>query len=286
MIKQIVVGTDGSTEARKAFDEALLIAQRIECSLKCVFIIDLRKTQMPFIYAGGAYEGAYERIYIPPDPSVKAFYEKMADDLDAFAEKCIAELRQAAEEAGVAFESIVKSGYPGMELCDEARSGGILAIGQRGENAHYKRSIVGSIAEDLTRQSPRPLLICPSCSDRLETVLFPYDGSRTAEHALQFYVNGLKSLANDFVLLLVGDETSEEHAVEEELSYFNKHEIPVRIARRQGVPSSEILKVAEEENVDLVVLGAHGKNKLRDYLVGSTASHIIHKSTVPVLLVY
>ena len=286
MIKQIVVGTDGSPAALEAYKQALLMAERVGCGLKCVFIVDLRKTQMPFIYAGGSYEGAFERLYIPPDDSMRKFYEKLADDLDEFAARCITDYRDRAEKSGVAFESVVKSGYPGMELADEACSGGLLAVGQRGENAHYKRSIVGSITEDLVRQTPRPILVCPTCRGRIDKVLFPYDGSRSAENALQYYVNGLKPLAPDFVMLLIGDETPEEHHVEEELIYLKKHEIPVRVICRKGTPAGEIMKAAADEDVDLIVMGAHGRHKLKDYLLGSTTSHIIHKSEIPVLLVY
>ena len=286
MVKQIVVGTDGSNESMKAFEQALIIARLIECSIKCVFIVDLRKTQMPFIYTGAAYEGAYERLYIPPDSSMRKFYEKLAADLDAFAENCMDSCRENAEKQNVPFEAVVKSGYPGVELCDEARSGGLLVVGQRGENAHYKRSIVGSITEDLVRISPRPMLICPVSRNEINTIVFPYDGSRTAEHALQYYVNGLRNIADDFVMVLVGEEDREEHQIEEELSYLKKHNVNVIVERREGPPSREVLKVAEEKNADMILMGAHGKNKLKDYLLGSTASHIIHRSSVPVLIAY
>ena len=286
MIKQIVVGTDGSQGALDAYRRALLLAERIGGEVKCVFIVDLRKTQTPFIYAGGSYEGAFERLYIPPDESMRKFYERIADDLDAFADKCMADYRTEAENHGIPFESVVKSGYPGLELSDEACSGGLLVVGRRGENAHYKRSIVGSITEDLIRQSPRPILVCPRGRGDIGSVLFPYDGSRSAENALQYYVNGLKPVAKDFVMLLVGDETPEEHHVEEELNYLRKHDIVPRTVFRRGTPGTEILRVAEEEKVDLIMVGSHGRHKLRDYLLGSTTSHIIHKSKVPVLVVY
>ena len=286
MVKQIVVGTDGSGESMAAFYQALSIAKRIRASIKCVFIVDLRKTQMPFIYSGAAYEGAYERLYIPPDSSMRTFYEKLAGDLDVFAEKCVEQCRKESEAEGVEFESIVKSGYPGMELCDEARSGGMLVVGQRGENAHYKRSIVGSITEDLVRISPRPLLVCPSARVPIRRVLVPYDGSRAAEHALQFYVNGTRGFADEFVFLVVGEEHGEEHQIEEEISYLEKHNVSVRVERRDGTPSKEILKLKDELSADMIMMGAHGRHKLKDIIVGSTTTHVIHKSDVPVLLAF
>ncbi len=286
MIQQVVVGTDGSPDARNAVHQAIYVARKTEASLKCVFIVDLRKTQLPYIYAGGSYEGAFERLYIPPDPAMRQFYEQLADDLDEFAEKHMSECRCLAEEAGVRFESVIKSGYPGIELCDESRSGGLLVVGRRGENAHYKRSIVGSIAEDLIYKSPRPMLICPVFRETVSRILFAYDGSRTSEHALQFYVNGLKTLGDDLLIVLVGECPAEDHRLEEELNYLESHGVRYRVATRSGVASDEILKIAETESADLVVLGAQGKHRFKDYILGSTASHIVHKSRIPVLLVF
>ena len=286
MIQQVVVGTDGSQEAKKAIEQGLEVAKTTGSSLKCVFIIDLRKTQLPYIYAGGSYEGAFERLYIPPDPSMSQLYEQLANDLDSYAEKHIEECRKLAEAESVQFESVVKSGYPGIELCDESRSGGLLVVGQRGENADYKRSIVGSITEDLIHKSPRPLLICPTVRKSIHRVVFAYDGSRASEHALQIYANGFKQLAKEFVIVLVGEESEDMHRIEEELSFLEHHGVEYRIGKREGTTPRELLKSAEMERADLIVMGAHGRNRFKDYVLGSTAYHIVNRSKLPVLLVF
>ncbi len=285
MVKQIIVGTDGSAESMAGFHQAVTLARRIGAGIKCVFIVDLRKTQMPFIYSGAAYEGAYERLYVPPDASLRTFYDKLAQDLENFAEQCMENCRKHAENEGVPFESVVKSGYPGVELCNETRSGGLLVVGRRGENAEYKRSVVGSITEDLVRVSPRPLLVCPVFRKEVNTILFLYDGRKPAEHALQYYVNGLANIAKRFVLLLVGEETEEEHRVEEEMCYLKTHNVPVELERRKGPPAKETLKVAEEISADMIILGARGRPRLKDFVVGSTSLQVLQKSEVPVLLV-
>ena len=47
-----------------------------------------------------------------------------------------------------------------------------------------------------------------------------------------------------------------------------------------------IFGVPGEENADLIVVGAQGKNRFKDHILGSTASHVVHKSKIPVLLVF
>ena len=285
MVQQIVVGTDGSPESMAGFNQAAAMARMIGANIKCVFVVDLRKTQMPFIYSGATYGGAYERFYVPPETTLRSFYDNLAKDLENFAAQCMENCRKHAEKEKIEFESVIKSGYPGVVLCDETRSGGLLVVGRRGENASYKRSIVGSITEDLMRVSPRPLLVCPVFRKEIKTILFPYDGRRTAEHALQFYVNGLVNIAKRFVLLLVGDESEEEHKVEEEISYLKAHNVPVEIERREGSTAKETLKLAEEISADMLILGAKGRPRMKDFIVGSTALQVLQKSEVPVLLV-
>lgn len=51
----------------------------------------------------------------------------------------------------------------------------------------------------------------------------------------------------------------------------------------QGKPSAEIVRVAEEEGIDLIVLGTHGKGMLDHALFGSTTERVVRKARCPVL---
>jgi len=51
-----------------------------------------------------------------------------------------------------------------------------------------------------------------------------------------------------------------------------------------GKESDEIIKFIREGAVELMVMGAYGHNRLRELFLGSTTSHVIRKSPVPVLL--
>jgi nucleotide-binding universal stress UspA family protein len=54
---------------------------------------------------------------------------------------------------------------------------------------------------------------------------------------------------------------------------------------RKGSPVVEILCLAEEENIDLIVMASHGRTGLTRILMGSIAEGVMRKARCPVLVV-
>jgi len=54
---------------------------------------------------------------------------------------------------------------------------------------------------------------------------------------------------------------------------------------RQGAPHEEILLLAEERGVDLIVMSTHGRSGLDHALIGSQAEKILRRAACPVLTV-
>jgi universal stress protein A len=52
-----------------------------------------------------------------------------------------------------------------------------------------------------------------------------------------------------------------------------------------GDPATELVKVADEEGVDLIAMSTHGHRFLNDLLRGSTADRVRHDVNIPVLMV-
>ena len=51
-----------------------------------------------------------------------------------------------------------------------------------------------------------------------------------------------------------------------------------------GVPKNEITAIAEEKNIDLIVVGSHGRHGIK-LILGSTASGVLHHAKCDVLAV-
>lgn len=62
-------------------------------------------------------------------------------------------------------------------------------------------------------------------------------------------------------------------------------EMTIHTVLRNGPPFVEIVRYAKEEDVDLIVIGTHGRSGLAHMLLGSVAEKVVRKASCPVLTV-
>jgi universal stress protein A len=60
----------------------------------------------------------------------------------------------------------------------------------------------------------------------------------------------------------------------------------VRVTAVVGTPVDQVMATIKEEQIDLVVLGTHGRGPVSHLLLGSVAERVVRRSTVPVLTVH
>ena len=141
----------------------------------------------------------------------------------------------------------------------------------------------------------------------LEKVLYPTDFSDVAMKAFEFIKQLKDAGVKEVIILHVIDQKSldalavytskdfikfekdwEKNAIEQmapmedELKNLG-FQVKVRVERE--VPFREILKVEEEEDVSVIVIGSHGKSNIGEMLLGSVSEKVVRKSKKPVLVV-
>jgi nucleotide-binding universal stress UspA family protein len=139
------------------------------------------------------------------------------------------------------------------------------------------------------------------CSRLAAKVLYATDFSDGAEAALTALRDRVMTPGAEVHLVHVQDETRLVPHLSHRLEEFDRidHERLDRIAsslREHGAgtvtrnvvlghPVAEIVRAAEASAAHLVVLGRHGRSRLREMLLGSTAHTVATLSPVPVLVV-
>ena len=139
-------------------------------------------------------------------------------------------------------------------------------------------------------------------------ILHPTDFSECATHAEQFAVRLARDLKGELVLFqtlveapLYGEGILNmreaqrvydaqrkwaEETLETRAGQIRQAEgIAVRWALQTGVPFEEIVRAAEKEGADMIVMGTHGRSGLNRLLLGSVAERVIRLAPCPVLTV-
>ena len=125
------------------------------------------------------------------------------------------------------------------------------------------------------------------------------DGTPT-DRAIVEHVKQLAELAQSHLVLLhvadgwaartygpdaVSPEISEDTAYLERVrSEFQSVGIPAEAELAYGEPAKEIVKWVQQKGCDLVAMSTHGHRFLADIFLGTTASRVQHRVSVPVLL--
>jgi nucleotide-binding universal stress UspA family protein len=69
--------------------------------------------------------------------------------------------------------------------------------------------------------------------------------------------------------------------------YLNriKDKTKVKFVSNSGREDEEILKFAQKENIDIIVIGTHGRTGIEYLFIGSVAEKIVRRSPIPVFII-
>lgn len=76
-----------------------------------------------------------------------------------------------------------------------------------------------------------------------------------------------------------------EQAVNYVKSLGEMKRVPVEPVLLDGHPAEKLIRYAEEEGMDIVIMGTHGKKGLDRLLLGSVAGNLVRHSKVPVMVI-
>jgi nucleotide-binding universal stress UspA family protein len=74
-------------------------------------------------------------------------------------------------------------------------------------------------------------------------------------------------------------------ALDRAIHRLNRPGLTVQPEVGEGVPAEEIIRVARERDVDLIVMGTHGHTGLAHVLLGSICDKVVRRAPCPVLTV-
>lgn len=143
---------------------------------------------------------------------------------------------------------------------------------------------------------PQKILLCTDFSDNSKPAgqhAMDYSGAFDAELIILHVINssriGYPSLEEGMPVDIRSALTDIQQSVEKALSLIatecRKELAHVQTSVRIGTPAAEIVRFAQEESIQLIVMGTHGWTGFKHLIMGSTAENVVRMARCPVLTV-
>lgn len=278
--KKILVAIDGSESSMHALKESFKLATNEGSWITVVSVIP-------------HYQGDLDLVAVG---NIMASMKKPCDEALANADKLAKEekvLIKTVCEEGDIYERIV-------DLAD-AENCELIVMGRRGFH-RLERALIGSVTARVIGYSRRDVLVVPrNTTVGWQRVLVATDGSKYSGAAAERAIDFAKSYGGELKVLSVVDVPAEFYgesleaveglikrakgSVEDVRKMAEAAGVRAETFVREGESYEQIIEIAEEHNVNIIVMGSHGRTGLKRLLMGSVTEKVIGHAPCPVLVI-
>ncbi|HCQ9637311.1 TPA: universal stress protein [Acinetobacter baumannii] len=281
-MSKIIACIDGSLVTNTVCDYAAWFSDKLNSPIKLLHVIDKPKAKAPQDLSSaiglGSRETLLKELVELEERKGKIELEHgqilLREAKNYLLEKFSIDA-QSFQRHGSVLETIM-----GME--DDIR---VLVMGKHGNETEHDSSKIGTHIENVVRALHKPVLITSAPFSPPKSFLIAFDGSQTARKCVERIASSplLKGLAVH--LVYVGNPNSE---MQNQLSWakeqLESQGFNITSNTLDGEVDKAIINYAEQHQIDLIVVGAYGHSKIRQFFIGSTTTKVITSANKPVLL--
>jgi universal stress protein E len=291
--QKILVGVDLSSGDRLAADDLSESTQEaIEAALR---VAEKFHSKLTF-FAGIEISAQTEEL-------MEADREHLTRSVDDDVQEVLSHIKARADERGIESDVGFAHGHSWETIIQKVVRDGhdLVMIGTKAHSL-FSRMLFGSTGMKLIRYCPCPVWVTkPGMRDReIGNVLVADDLGEVGYECLRIAIRGGrefdvrthvlhvvedrsgswfggKSDSNEQKLKLELDIAQAERILEERLTGLDHRTLEhgVQIFVKSGRPDQEIVKMIEEHEIDLLIMGTHGRSGLGSMLIGSTAERLL-----------
>ncbi len=266
-IKSILLATDGSEFSAGAEREALKVAALSDAKLYVISIAEVNEVLM-----GMAPE--------------------VTEKIETRVSETLKRIKSKAESEGLKVETIFHEGEePYRFIVEEAekRAADAVVLGRRGLRG-LKKLMMGSVTALVVGHSSVPVFVVPRAGRLIfKKLLICTDGSEFSEKAYKKAFDIARKYGSKITAISVatteGELDNAKNYVDRVKAEAEKEGLKVEPIAITGTPYEAITTTAQVKDVDLIVLGTHGRTGLKKLLMGSVAERVIGLAHCSVLVV-
>lgn len=276
MYKTIVVHVDDKPPMRSRLAVAAGLANRHEAHLVGSAVTGISRGN--YLLLGTSPMAAL------PDSDFERLVEHAQAELAAFT--------RAVERFGVAsWEQRLIEDDAGHALLLEARYADLVVVSRA---APTRLHLGASLPEFVALHGTRPVLVVPEDypGDTLGgTAVVGWNGSMEASRAVTGALPLLRAASAVKVVLVNPDEADDLHGAQpgaDLAMWLSRHGVSVEIVpqRSDAGAAPALLGLAREVGADLLVAGAYGHSRYREWIAGGATRGLLEGMTMPLLLAH
>ncbi|MGB8215374.1 MAG: universal stress protein [Anaerolineales bacterium] len=201
--------------------------------------------------------------------------------LDEETQAVQAHFNQRCQEAGVQGSLVVEKGGIARQVCQRALLTDLIVL----HVSHPPEPGLSGLHSGLRaiiRGSARPILSVPGKAGPMDNVLLAFDGSPKSREALFVATYLAEKWQSKLMVLTVGDPAT--HSVQEYArAYLELHEIQADYTVISG-PRDTFLKIIQERQIHLIVMGGYSGTTLKEVIVGSAVNFLLRRADCALLI--
>lgn len=279
MSKQIIACVDGSTYTQAVCDWAAFLGERLSNPISLLHVLEKQErhdtTDLSGFIGLGSREHLLEELVRLDEKRGRLKMEQGKNILEK-AQQYI--MQKGALEVstrqrhGTLVDSLT-------ELTDETR---IIIIGHHGQDGLHAASQIGNHVETVIRTQYSPILVAQETFKKPSQMMLAYDASPTARLALDKLI-GAKLLERiPCHLVMVGE--SDQRALDEAAEKLKNTGSEVHTALLKGDVEQALWGYVATHQIDLMVMGAYGHSRIRQFFVGSNTTRMLVSAKIPLVL--
>lgn len=280
---RVVACIDGSRAAPAVCDYAAWASRHMETPLMLLHVLDEERYPAEPDLAGniglGSREQLLDELAQLDRKRAKLALEHghhMLDEAEARVKAAGAEEAVKRQRHGNLTESLVA-------LEKETR---LFVMGLHGESSSDRDIHIGSQLETVIRSVHRSILLVPDDYSEPKSAMLAFDGSPTAFRGVELIALSPVLKGMPLHLVMVGVDTEDRweqlKKAEQMLSGLG---VDITLAIRAGDVEPALHAYQEEHDIDILVMGAYGHSRIRQFLVGSTTTTMLKTAKKPLVII-
>jgi nucleotide-binding universal stress UspA family protein len=179
-----------------------------------------------------------------------------------------------------------KSGLPAAFIAQQSRACDLIVVSRQGSGDEGQGTMAVSPG-DLIMESGRPILVVPPLKDQVfaNRIIIAWKDTREARRAVWDSLPFLKRADVVFVVAIGGSDRKD--SANDVSAYLARHGIASRTLLRptpDGSVAEDILQVADDEGANLIVSGAYGHSRSREWMFGGVTRDLLNDAPVCCLM--